>query len=135
MKRYSKRLLTYIYLLMKSISLAFTMQQLSYSTDKIPIPINKLPDDLNKVMNKSIYKKALWGLRVVDLDTGNVLMNLNSSTQFYIGSVRKIFSVGELLNERGADYQSVTTVHYDGVVHNGNLNGNLVLVASGDLTM
>ncbi|HAT9318806.1 TPA: peptidase S13, partial [Legionella pneumophila subsp. pneumophila] len=94
MKRYSKRLLTYIYLLMKSISLAFTMQQLSYSTDKIPIPINKLPDDLNKVMNKSIYKKALWGLRVVDLDTGNVLLNLNSSTQFYIGSVRKIFSVG-----------------------------------------
>ncbi len=135
MKRYSKRLLTYIYLLMKSISLAFAMQQLSYSTDKIPIPINKLPDDLNKVMNKSIYKKALWGLRVVDLDTGNVLLNLNSSTQFYIGSVRKIFSVGELLNERGADYQSVTTVHYDGVVHNGNLNGNLVLVASGDLTM
>lgn len=120
---------------MKSIPLVIMMQQPLYSTDKIPISINKLPDDINKVMNKPIYKKAIWGLRVVDLDTGNVLLNLNSGKQFYIGSVRKIFSVGELLNERGADYQTLTTVHYDGVVRNGNLNGNLVVVASGDLTM
>ncbi|HAT1596420.1 TPA: peptidase S13 [Legionella pneumophila] len=133
-KRYSKRLLTYIYLLMKGMFLVIMMQQPSHSTDT-RIAINKLPGDINKVMNKPIYKHAMWGLRVVDLDTGNVLLNLNSSMLFYIGSVRKIFSVGELLNERGADYQSLTTVHHDGEVRNGNLNGNLVLVASGDLTM
>ncbi|AMP93988.1 D-alanyl-D-alanine carboxypeptidase/D-alanyl-D-alanine-endopeptidase [Legionella pneumophila] len=134
-KRYLKRWLTYIYLLMMSMLPVIMMYKPSYSADKIHISINKLPNDINKVMNKPIYKNAIWGLRVVDLDTGNVLLNLNSTKLFYIGSVRKIFSVGELLDERGADYQSLTTVHYDGIVRNGNLSGNLVLIASGDLTM
>ena len=94
-----------------------------------------IPADIEAIMNKPLYKNAKWGLRVINLETGQELMNLNSDDPFFIGSVRKIFSVGELLNTVGPKYHSVTTLHKDGMVFNGTLNGNLVLVASGDLTM
>lgn len=94
-----------------------------------------IPEDIKAIMNKPMYKNAKWGLHVTNIETNQQLFNLNSDTQFFIGSVRKMFSVGELLNKLGPDYQSDTTAHKDGELNNGSLDGNLILVASGDLTM
>jgi D-alanyl-D-alanine carboxypeptidase len=91
---------------------------------------------INDVMAKPLYRSAIWGLRVVDLDTGQVLLDQQPDFSFFIGSVRKIFSVGLLLNQVGANHTYDTPVFRQGVVDAGGfLNGNLVLVASGDLTM
>ncbi len=90
---------------------------------------------IQRIMHKPIYKQATWGLRVVDLTTNQVLIDQNSNQSFFIGSVRKIFSVGELMDAVGPQHRSITTVHRDGEVVNGELKGNLVLIASGDLTM
>jgi D-alanyl-D-alanine carboxypeptidase/D-alanyl-D-alanine-endopeptidase (penicillin-binding protein 4) len=50
--------------------------------------------------------------------------------------VRKVFSVGELLNQVGPKHTYDTPVYRTGVIDSdGVLHGNLVLVASGDLTM
>ena len=55
---------------------------------------------------------------------------------FFIASVRKIFSTGELLNEIGPDHLFVTPIYKDGPVNgSGVLDGNLFLVASGDISM
>jgi len=87
-------------------------------------------------MGKPLYSHATWGLRVADPANGKVLINLNSDIQFFIGSVRKIFSVGELLNQVGPSHTYNTPVYHDGFINgSGILNGNLFLVASGDLTM
>jgi D-alanyl-D-alanine carboxypeptidase len=114
--------------LLASISIAASNQKISNQAATTP-------PDIQKIFNKPLYKNAKWGLRVVDLNTNEVLIDLNSADKFFIGSVRKIFSVGELLEASGPDYRSSTTVHHDGVINNGELKGNLVLVASGDLTM
>lgn len=95
----------------------------------------QLPGDIQAVFNKPLYKGATWGLRVVDSD-GKVIIDYNSKHQFFIGSVRKVFSVGELLNQVGPDHTYDTPVYRIGSVDSdGVLHGNLVLVASGDLTM
>ena len=60
-----------------------------------------VPADIQAVFNQPRYKGALWGLRVVDSGSGKVLINLQPDYDFLIGSVRKIFSVGELLNQVG----------------------------------
>ncbi len=74
-------------------------------------------------------------MRVVDSD-GKVLIDYNPKPQFFLGSVRKVFSVGELLNQIGPDHTYDTPVYRVGNVDAaGVLHGNLVLVASGDLTM
>ncbi len=97
---------------------------------------SNIPADIRAIFNKPLYDGAIWGLRVIDLDTGKVLINLKPDYPFFIASVRKIFSVGELLNEIGADHLFITPIYKDGEVDgSGVLNGNLILVASGDISM
>jgi D-alanyl-D-alanine carboxypeptidase len=96
----------------------------------------KVPADIKAVFDKPAYKNATWGLRIVDLGTGKELIDLQPRCNFYIGSVRKIFSVGELLDQVGPDHRYNTPVYRHGELNGaGVLHGDLVLVASGDLTM
>ena len=96
----------------------------------------KVPADIKAIFNKPAYKNAVWGLRIVDLGTGKELMDLEPHCNFFIGSVRKIFSVGELLNQVGPAHRYNTPVYRRGELNgSGVLHGDLVLVASGDLTM
>lgn len=95
-----------------------------------------VPADIKAVFDKAAYKNATWGLHIVDLGTGKELIDLQPRCNFYIGSVRKIFSVGELLNQVGPDHRYNTPVYRHGELNGaGVLHGDLVLVASGDLTM
>ena len=95
-----------------------------------------VPADIQAVFNLPRYKGALWGLRVVDAGSGAVLINLQPGHAFLIGSVRKIFSVGELLNQVGPNHRYNTPIYRQGSIDGaGVLNGNLILDASGDLTM
>jgi len=89
--------------------------------------------DLQKVLSEPRYAHATWGIRV--LDGSKVLMNVNSSKQLFIGSVRKVFTLSQLLDAVGPNKTYDTPVYRTGAVSNGVLRGNLVLVASGDLTM
>ena len=92
--------------------------------------------DIKAILQKPLYKNSIWGLRVVDLDTRRVLMNIGQGYNFIIGSVRKVFSIGELLNEVGPAHRYNTPVYRRGELDpRGVLHGDLILVASGDLTM
>jgi len=95
-----------------------------------------VPPAIKAVLDNPRYKGSTWGLRVVDLENGQVLMNLEPNRKFLVGSVRKLFSVGQLLNQIGPAHTFDTPVYYEGTVSEiGTLHGNLILVASGDLTM
>ncbi|MEC5409844.1 D-alanyl-D-alanine carboxypeptidase [Paraburkholderia sp. MPAMCS5] len=95
-----------------------------------------VPASIMQVMQKPAYKTAAWSMQVVDLDSGIVIYDLNANTQMFIASVRKLFSTGNALNALGAQHRFVTPIYRQGTVGaNGVLNGNLILVASGDLTM
>ena len=92
--------------------------------------------DIKKIMDEPEYKGATWGLRVIDLDNGHELVNLNPGHQFFIASVRKNFSVGELMDKVGPGHRYNTPVYRQGKVNpQGVLDGDLIIVASGDLTM
>lgn len=91
---------------------------------------------LETIMARPLYRGSRWGLRVVDADTGQVLLEKSPDQKFFIGSVRKLFSVGLLLNEVGPERTFDTPVFRTGPLDgSGTLRGNLVVVASGDLAM
>lgn len=95
-----------------------------------------IPKKIKQIFNKPLYRNAVWGMRVVDLDTGKILYDLHSKRPFLIGSVRKLFSIGLTLDTLGTDHVFRTPVYRQGKVDaDGVLAGNLVLVASGDLVM
>ncbi|HEY1682802.1 MAG TPA: D-alanyl-D-alanine carboxypeptidase [Candidatus Tumulicola sp.] len=93
-----------------------------------------VPSNIQAVLDKARYKGGVWGLRVMDGD--KVLIDLNSQRKFYIGSVRKVFSIGQLLNAVGPNHTYDTPIYRTGTIDGGGvLHGNLIVVASGDLTM
>ena len=95
-----------------------------------------VPADIQARFNQPRYKGAWWGLRVVDAGSGTVLINLQPDHPFLIGSVRKIFSVGALLSQVGPNHSYDTPIYRQGTIDGaGVLRGNLILEASGDLTM
>jgi D-alanyl-D-alanine carboxypeptidase len=95
-----------------------------------------VPPEIGKIMQGPRYQGATWGLEAIDLQSGQPVASLGSNDLFFTGSVRKLFSVGLTLNALGPDHRFVTRVYADGdVTKEGVLQGNLVLVASGDLTL
>lgn len=96
----------------------------------------RVPADVQKILNKPRYSGATWGLHVIDLDTGEVLHDLNADRRLLIASVRKMFSVGLALDALGPDHRFRTPIHRLGSINaSGVLDGHLVLVASGDPAM
>jgi D-alanyl-D-alanine carboxypeptidase len=95
-----------------------------------------VPSEIKAVFDQPRYKGAIWGLRVIDLETSQALIDLEPRSKFLIGSVRKVFTVGELLNEIGPTHTFNTPIYRRGTISGaGTLQGDLILVASGDLTM
>lgn len=88
-----------------------------------------------KVMDQPRYAHASWGYYVADLKTGQTLAALNPEQWFVPGSTTKLFSCAAILELLGPDYHFHTPVYAYGDVKSGVLNGDLILVASGDLNM
>ena len=89
-----------------------------------------------KIMNHPFYRYGEWGYLEVDPSDGHIVRSLGPAERLYIpGSAAKLFSVSATLDALGFDHRFKTPVYAQGKVKNGTLKGNLVLVASGDLTM
>jgi D-alanyl-D-alanine carboxypeptidase len=102
----------------------------------LPASAQNVSPDIKAVFDQPNYEGATWGLRVVDLETGRPIINLRPEHQFFIASVRKTFTTAELLSEIGPHHTFNTPIYREGAInHQGTLHGNLILVASGDLTM
>jgi serine-type D-Ala-D-Ala carboxypeptidase/endopeptidase (penicillin-binding protein 4) len=104
------------------------------------VPLCALAGDLthriDTIIDAPEFRHAHWGLLVVDLESGETLYERSADKLFAPASTTKLFSVAAALDELGADYRFETPIHADGHVDSdGRLHGNLVLVASGDLTM
>lgn len=93
-----------------------------------------IPEEMQKVMKQSKYEHAIWGVYAKDLVTGEVLFSENPEKLFSPASTTKLFSTAALLNAYGDDYRFKTPVYATGKIDNGVLQGDLVLVAQGDLT-
>lgn len=81
------------------------------------------------------YKHAHWGILFVDLEKGSVLYEHNADKLFVPASTTKLFTVATALDAFGPSYRFETPVVRRGEVKDGVLDGDLVLIASGDLTM
>jgi D-alanyl-D-alanine carboxypeptidase/D-alanyl-D-alanine-endopeptidase (penicillin-binding protein 4) len=81
------------------------------------------------------YVHADWGYEALDVKTGKVLGAQNPQKMFDPGSTMKTYSVSTALREYGPNYRFHTPVFRQGTVADGILSGNLILVASGDLSL
>ncbi len=93
-----------------------------------------LAGEVSQIIDAPEYKHAHWGLLVVDRKTGEVLFAHNPDKLFAPASTTKLFSTAAALEAFGANHRFRTPVYARGPIENGVLKGDLILVASGDLT-
>jgi len=95
-----------------------------------------LPEEIRAVAGAPRYRHAWWGLLARDLQSGRILCELNADRLFSPASVTKLFTAAAALEQLGVDYRFKTPLYITGRKDGtGTVRGNLILVASGDITM
>ena len=97
---------------------------------------DKLAKRVEEHINQPHFKTAHWGYLFVDLKTGEVILEREGQKLFVPASTTKLFSTAAALDALGGDYRFHTPLYRRGSIDDrGHLDGDLILVASGDLTM
>lgn len=97
----------------------------------------QLPPGIQEVVDSPEFEYSTWAIRVVDLESGEeVFESLNPDVMLDPASTTKLFTVATGFDVLGSDYRFSTPVYRQGEsTAAGILQGDLVLVASGDLAM
>jgi D-alanyl-D-alanine carboxypeptidase/D-alanyl-D-alanine-endopeptidase (penicillin-binding protein 4) len=82
---------------------------------------------ISNVVSKPAYAHSRLAVAVFDLSTGERLIDRDASKMFVPGSIMKTFSTSAALEGYGPNYRFRTPVYA--------INGNLILVASGDFSL
>jgi D-alanyl-D-alanine carboxypeptidase/D-alanyl-D-alanine-endopeptidase (penicillin-binding protein 4) len=93
-----------------------------------------IPRAIEAIISKSVYARSIWGILVVDLSTGRVLIDQLGEKMFVPGSIFKVYSVASLLDVYGPEYRFETPVYRTGDVADGALTGDVILVAAADFS-
>ncbi len=97
---------------------------------------DSLETRVESVLNTPGYASGHWGLLVVDAKSGEVVYQKNADQLFCPASVTKVYSTAAAMTELGADFRFKTPVVRNGEIQkDGALKGDLILVASGDLSL
>ncbi len=88
---------------------------------------------IRDVIGRPEFAHSTFGIEFYSLDSGQVIYRLNPDKLLVPGSTTKLLTEGTALELLGADYRFHTRVYRNGAVNkDGTLEGDLVLVASGD---
>jgi len=91
---------------------------------------------IKKITHQAHFDHAHWGALFVDQGSGDVVFEHAADKLFAPASTTKLFSVACALDAFGADHRFLTPVVRHGEVSdNGELKGDLILIASGDLSL
>ena len=96
---------------------------------------NDFASQLSIIKKKALYAHASFGIVVYDPANNRTLYSENEGSMFVPGSTTKLFTSATAFDALGADHRFHTPVHAIGTIIGEKLEGDLVLVASGDITM
>ena len=89
---------------------------------------------INEILAESTFEYASVGLSVKSLE-GQEIVNINADKKFIPASSLKLITTFLSLEEFGDDFKFTTLIGYSGAIDRaGTLNGNLVIIGSGDPT-
>lgn len=94
-------------------------------------PAASLSARLDALFDRSDFDTAFWGVRVERAD-GSVVYERNARKMMMPASNMKVVTTAAAVDLLGADYRYETRLEARGAVVDGKLNGDLVIVGSGD---
>ena len=90
---------------------------------------------IDAVLSDSSFADAHWGVLVVDVQKGDTLYAQNAGRRFMLASNQKLLTTAAALDRLGPAFTYTTGLYTDGPVHDGVLQGHLVVQGSGDPTI
>jgi D-alanyl-D-alanine carboxypeptidase/D-alanyl-D-alanine-endopeptidase (penicillin-binding protein 4) len=79
------------------------------------------------------FNSALWGVKIVSLDSGKTIFESHADRLMSPASNSKLYTTALALDRLGGDYRLTTSVYATGEISPaGTLRGNLVIVGHGD---
>ncbi len=95
-----------------------------------------LEQHIRQVLERQLVRNANQGLMIYDQTTQKTLLAIHEEQLFTSGSTTKLVTLGAALALLGEDYRFHTRVFRNGpITEDGTLEGDLVLVAEGDLNL
>src|SRR3989441_10091174 len=92
-----------------------------------------LAQRVQTIMDRPEFRHALFGIEFYSLEAGKPIYSLNADKLFTPGSTTKLLTEGTALALLGADFRFHTRIYRTGAISaDGTLDGDLILVASGD---
>ena len=102
-----------------------------------PLEISNRPEDvalakkIDDIIENSEYANARWGVFVVSLNDGRVIVARDARKLFNPASIQKTLTAIVALDKLGADYKWKTSIISAAAIENGVLNGDLTLYGRG----
>jgi D-alanyl-D-alanine carboxypeptidase/D-alanyl-D-alanine-endopeptidase (penicillin-binding protein 4) len=105
----------------------------SLSPPQIPSdPVSLLRRDINSVLSDSIFRHTLPSIKIVSLNSGEVLYRKNDTLLMHPASNLKLMTSATALHALGEDFRFKTSVLVDSLQSGGVVHGNLYLKGYGD---
>jgi D-alanyl-D-alanine carboxypeptidase/D-alanyl-D-alanine-endopeptidase (penicillin-binding protein 4) len=103
---------------------------------KPPATLAELQQRLTAHLAQPKYDAALWGVKIVSLDSGKTLFEQNPQKLCSPASNCKLYTVALALDRLGADYRIKTSLYTKAKPANsGKLSGDLIVYGRGDPTI
>jgi D-alanyl-D-alanine carboxypeptidase/D-alanyl-D-alanine-endopeptidase (penicillin-binding protein 4) len=102
-----------------------------------PKPLKSLAElqqQLSAHLAQAKFDAALWGVKVVSLDSGKVVFEQNAQKLFSPASNSKLYTVALGLDRLGANYRIKTSLYAGSKPSAGVLSGDLIVFGRGDPT-
>ena len=90
---------------------------------------------ISQLVSGEIYDNAIWAVRVIDLNTNEVLYTQNERLSLLPASNAKLYTTAALLDQLGPTYRYETPLFTAGPVITGSLRGPVIVRGSGDPSM
>lgn len=91
-----------------------------------------LRERIEKRLSSPAARRAVWGLDIVEIESGDVVYQHNPETLFVPASNAKLYATALALNRLGPDYRFTTRVVGESALKEGVLEGSLRLIGGGD---
>ena len=93
--------------------------------------------EIQQIVQHTDFKNAQFALLAVDVNSHEVITEINADKSLKPASTLKLFSTAMALENCGADFKFTTTIAYTGIIDTIDkiLHGDIVIVGGGDPTL
>ncbi len=103
------------------------------ATPKSAYTLAELQEQLREYTSQSKYAAAFWGIKVVSMENGKTLFDLNAHKLFLPASNTKLYTVSLALDRLGPDYRITTSIYaHNKPDESGTVSGDLIVYGRGD---